>query len=314
MTATRWIIGRGLLGRAVLRAGAGDALTASVRWRDDALAKQDLRTGVSALADVDGPLEVYWCAGRGVTSTSAAVLAAEVGVFEAFLASLRELPAAVRGRLSVFLASSVGGAYAGSKHPPFTEHTPAAPLTPYGTAKLRMEELLRVATREGGWRSFISRITNLYGPGQDLSKAQGLISVLVAGHVTGSPVSVYVSLDTLRDYVYEDDAAAVIVAGTARVADEAPGSTVVKVVGTMRTVSIGAILSELTRLNRRRGPIVLGQGPSRGQALDLRVRSEVWTDLDALVRTTLPEGLGRVFAAQLRSTALPDERAPSSAS
>jgi UDP-glucose 4-epimerase len=171
-----------------------------------------------------------------------------------------------------------------------------------------------VATREGGWRSFISRITNLYGPGQDISKAQGLISVLVAGHVTGSPVSVYVSLDTLRDYVYEDDAAAVIVAGTARVADEPPGSTVVKVVGTMRTVSIGAILSELTRLNRRRGPIVLGQGPSRGQALDLRVRSEVWTDLDALVRTTLPEGLGRVFAAQLRSTALPDERAPSSAS
>jgi UDP-glucose 4-epimerase len=64
-------------------------------------------------------------------------------------------------------------------------------------------------------------------------------------------------------------------------------------------VSIGALLSELSRLRRRRGPVVLGGGDARGQALDLRIRSEVWTDLDGLVRTTLPEGLSRVYQAQL---------------
>jgi UDP-glucose 4-epimerase len=79
----------------------------------------------------------------------------------------------------------------------------------------------------------------------------------------------------------------------------------VKLIGSMRAVSIGALLSELTRLRRRRGSIVLGGGDARGQSLDLRIRSEVWTDLDGLARTSLPEGLSRVFQAQLSGRANP---------
>lgn len=296
---TRWVIGRGLLGRAVLRTRNDDPLDVKIPWDDPRQSELAIAGGIARLAAHAGPLEIYWCAGLGVTSTPASELAVEVGVFERTLEMLEGLPADARARLSIFLASSVGGAYAGSTAPPFKESTAPAPLSAYGEAKLRMESSLRAATERGGWRAFVGRITNVYGAGQDLQKAQGLISALVRSNLTGQPVSLYVPLDTLRDYIYEDDCAAVIDRGMLRVASEHPGTVIVKIIGTMRAVSIGALLSELTRLRRRKGPVVLGGGDARGQALDLRVRSEVWTDLDGLVRTTLPEGLSRVFQAQL---------------
>lgn len=303
----RWIIGRGLLGRAVARARSyteGEPVGVDVPWDDPDASVAVLRAGLTEFVQRPGDLQLYWCAGRGVTSTPLSVLAVEVDVFTRFLATVEDLPADDRARLTVFLASSVGGAYAGASEPPFTESTPPQPGAPYGVAKLQMETALREATAAGGWRSFIGRITNIYGAGQDLTKAQGLISALVRGHLSGQPIPVYVSLDTLRDYIYEDDCAAVIDAGMARAATTDAGTTTVKIIGTMRAVSIGALLSELTRLRRRRGPIVLGGGDARGQALDLRVRSEVWTDLDGLVSVTLPDGLSRVYQAQLSGRAI----------
>ena len=299
----RWVIGRGLLGKAVERTRADDTFSVALPWADPDGTVRAVELALTEFARADSPLEIYWCAGRGVTSTPRDLLAVEASVFERVLELLLATPTDVRSRLTVFLASSVGGAYAGSSSPPFTESTPPSSLTAYGDTKLAMEAALRAATESGQWRSLVGRITNVYGAGQDLSKPQGLISALVKGHLSGQPTSVYVPLDTLRDYIYEDDCAAVIDAGMRRVAGAEPGTTVMKLIGAMRAVSIGALLSELARLRRRRGPIVLGGGDARGQALDLRIRSEVWTDLDGLVRTTLPEGLSRVYQAQLRGLA-----------
>ncbi|GAA1725737.1 NAD-dependent epimerase/dehydratase family protein [Microbacterium paludicola] len=304
----RWIIGRGLLGRAVARSRADTPFAAAVPWSDPDAAVPALEAGLAAFvaeAQPDAPLEVHWCAGKAVTSTPREVVFAEVDVFRGFLAAVAELPDADRARLTITLASSVGGAYAAAAHPPFTEDTPTAPASAYGEGKLAMEQALRETAESAGIRAFVARITNLYGPGQDLGKAQGLISVLARAHLTGKPASVYVPLDTLRDYIYEDDAAAMISAGAARAATTPRGTMTVKIVGSGRAVSIGALVSELQRLRRRHGAIVLGGGgDARGQALDLRVRSRVWPELDALARTSLPEGLHRVFTAQLSGAAI----------
>ncbi len=300
----RWVIGRGLLGSAVSRTRDDAPLEAPVQWADAERAHADLATGLRRLLSTDATrVEIYWCAGRGVTSSPPSQLEAEFDTFDGFLRLLVALPAADRARLAFFLASSVGGAYAASPHPPFTERTEPAPSSAYGHTKLRMERALEAATVAGGWRSFVARITNLYGPGQDLAKGQGLLSVIVASYVTHRPVSIYVSLDTLRDYIYEDDCARVIDAAVSRVAFEPAGTIVTKIVGAMTAQSIGAILGENTKLRRRRPRVILGQGDPRGQANDLRVRSEVWTDLDALVKTTIPEGLDNLYRAQLAQLA-----------
>lgn len=301
-----WVIGRGLLGRAVIRSlGEGAYVHAPpVDWADPSGALADLRRALVRLTESDADrLQIFWCAGKAVTSSTQEQLDAEFDTFAGFLNILAELEPGDRRRLSVFLASSVGGAYAGSPEPPFTESTPPHPASGYGRTKLRMEQALAAATSAGGWRAFVARITNLYGPGQDLRKGQGLLSVIVASYLTRRPVSVYVPLDTLRDYIYEDDCADIIVAGTDRVSTLAPGTTVMKIVGAMAPQSIGAILGENRRLRRQPPPVVLGQGNATGQSSDLRVRSEVWTDLDALVRTTLPQGLDALFRAQLATLA-----------
>lgn len=298
---TRWVIGRGLLGTAIMAASASPVLSRSIHWRDPASAHADLEEGLARLvASSQGPIQVLWCAGKGVTSTPEEALEAELVTFTDFVDLLAALPLRDRSRLTVFLASSVGGAYAGSPSPPFTESTPPVPLSAYGRTKLRMERALIEAAAQCGWRSFIARITNLFGAGQDMTKGQGLLSVLVASYITRRPPTIFVSLDTLRDYILTEDCARVILAGTDRAAAQGAGTTVLKVVGAMAAQSVGAILGENRRLNAgRRAPVVLGPGPATGQALDLRVRSEVWTDLDALVQTTLPEGLHRLHLAQL---------------
>ena len=304
MNASRWIIGRGLLGNAVARARSDTPFRAAVPWHDSELASRALVDGLHRfLAENPGPVEIYWCAGKGVTSTPKDQLDREVGVFHDFVSALAASSVEDRERVTFFLASSVGGAYANSSRPPFTESTIAIAGSDYGRAKLRIEEILRMGTGTGGWRSFIGRITNLYGPGQDLGKGQGLISVVVSSYITGKPVSIYVSLDTLRDYIFEDDCARVIEAGVRRTSGLGAGQVVTKIIGAMTPISIGAIFGEQNRVRRRRSPVILGGGDPRGQSLDLRVRSEVWTDLDGLVRTTFGAGLDAVFRAQLATHA-----------
>ncbi|MFD4959966.1 NAD-dependent epimerase/dehydratase family protein [Microbacterium sp. NPDC058389] len=283
------------------RAREDIAFRADVDWSSPERAVHDLRAALETFArEAEGSAcEIYWCAGRGVTSTPREKLDEEVAVFRAFLADVEAVLGSRADDTRLFLASSVGGAYAGSDAPPFTEATPPRPLSAYGDAKLEMESALAALSRRSGIRSFIARITNLYGPGQDLAKGQGLISVLVESSVTGRPVAIYVPLDTLRDYIYVDDCARVIDAGMLRLSAQPAGTSVVKIVGSMNALSIGAIIAELSRIRRKRVPIVIGQGSSAGQASDLRVRSEVWTDLDGLVSTTVPAGLGTLYRVHL---------------
>jgi UDP-glucose 4-epimerase len=297
-TAHDWVIGRGLLGAAIVKATAPHHVhRASIRWADDQLAAGDLADAARQFYSTSGPRRIYWTAGRGVTSTSEADLHREVAVFRGFL---DQLSAEDSARTTIFLASSVGGAYGGSPHPPFTELTPAVPASAYGRAKMGMEGATSDWARRTGGRAFIARITNIYGPGQDMSKAQGLISTILRSYLVGAPTTIYVSLDTLRDYVFVDDCARIAIAGTRRAAAGPRGEATMKIVGFGTAVSIGAVLGEARRLRRSTAPIIVGQGNAAGQASDLRVRSRVWTDLDALARTTLPAGIGATFQAMLQ--------------
>ena len=64
-----------------------------------------------------------------------------------------------------------------------------------------MEADLRRFAAATGTAVLVGRIANLYGPGQNLAKPQGLVSQLCLANLTGQPLSIYVSLDTLRDYL-----------------------------------------------------------------------------------------------------------------
>ena len=284
---TTLLVGRGLLGGHVERrlcATGEDVRTVRVPWQDHDAALAALLEAADRAARQPGSWRLAWCAGAGVVATPHDALLAEVALFRAFVTGMADVPGAF------FLSSSAGGVYAGSSDsPPFTEESAPAALAPYGTAKLAMEDAARCLAERGG-RVVTGRIANLYGPGQDLSKPQGLVSQLCLTHLTGQALGVYVSLDTLRDYLYVADAAAMVVASLARVEAEPPGAAVTKILASGRAVSVAALIGESGRVFRRR-PRLATRVDGPAQARDLRLRSVVWPELDALARTSLLVGL-----------------------
>lgn len=286
------LLGSGLV-RHLQRTGDGRVLAPRVPWTDVAGARSALADAVSELlAEADGEAwRIAWCAGAGVTGSTVATLDAELATLRAFLADLVHRSAGA-GPGTLFYASSAGGVYAGAPHPPYDENSPTVPLAPYGHAKLRAEEALGEIAAAAGITVVIGRIANLYGPGQNLSKPQGLISQLCRAHVMGQPLSVYVSLDTVRDYLYVDDGAAMVADALALPVEGRAGTVTVKVMASQRPATIGALIGECRRVFQRRPRVVLGASPvARLQARDLRLRSVVLPALDTRATTTLAAGI-----------------------
>lgn len=297
-----WVLGAGgLLGGAVVDALRRHGVPIwsppkPIRWGrpdTDTQVASAARAFLAAAATGGGGWQVFWCAGAGVTSTGQTDLEAEVAVFRSMLAALGDgqPPGAV------FLASSAGGVFAGSAGSPRDELTAPRPLAPYGQAKLALEAAATEFGERTGIPVLIGRLSNLYGPGQDLTKPQGLISHIARAHLLGQPISIYVPLDTMRDYLYVTDAARLVMDGMARLREPGlshPG-VVTKVLASHQSFTVGFLVAEFRRVTRRKPRVVYGASSAAAyQARDLRLRSVVWPELDSTPVTPLPVGMARL--------------------
>lgn len=242
-----------------------------------------------AVGSSSEPWILAWCAGSGVAGSSGSSLDTEVATIRGVVEAI------VRGEAprpdGVFFAASAGAAYGGSDAPPFTETTAPAPLGAYGVAKLRAEaEISRLAPLVP---VLVGRIANLYGPGQDLTKNQGLVSQLCLSHLRQQPIGVYVSMDTLRDYLYVDDCARLVLDAMDRLlASSSVDAPVVKILASNTAVSIAHVIGECGRVLGRRIQLRMASSSLAGQqARDLRLRSVVWPDLDRRQLTPLSHGI-----------------------
>lgn len=290
-----WIVGAGgLLGRRVVARAPGPLFHAPrIPWQARsaadvlAAAAHDLKREAS---DAGTPWQVLWCAGSGMTSSSAEALEQEVRLFDALLDALDAAPQG-----AVFLASSVGGVYAGNPNPPYSEASAPVPLAPYGRTKLRMEEAVHEWARRTGCQALIGRIANLYGPGQNLDKPQGLVSQVCANYLRRRPTSIWVSQDTLRDYLYVEDCADLIHDSMDRLRLE--GGSATKILGSGQSVTISAIIGEVKRVIGRKPDVLFARSANaRFQVPDLSVRSIQWPDLDDRDHTPLGVGIARTIA------------------
>lgn len=305
-----WVIGGGgLLGRAV----AGEAKRRDQRlfsanpipWGDRSAASDVLNEELSRfLAEsAQGEWCVYWCAGAGVMATGDEDLEQERLTFASFVEGLRarlspEL--AARGRF--FLASSAA-VYGGSASPPFSELTVPRPVSAYGRTKLAMESFIAALAAVTGIRVVAGRIANVYGPGQNLEKPQGLISQLLLARRSGIPLTLYADAGTLRDYIYVDDAASLIVDSVWRPTLEGePGAVAVRVIATGTAVTISGVLDAYSEATGEQ-PLVHRQAPRADQIIDLRLQSLV--EESPRERSLIPivEGIRRTAAATMREGA-----------
>jgi UDP-glucose 4-epimerase len=109
--------------------------------------------------------------------------------------------------LSLLVYSSSGGqVYGQAEVLPIPESHPCRPITPYGKAKLAMEDFLRTTAAATKLPYLILRLANPYGPRQELTNRHGVIPRLFQAALRGSPFTAYGLHETVRDYIYIDDA------------------------------------------------------------------------------------------------------------
>lgn len=296
-----WIVGSGgLLGKSIARnTPTQDLFDAGPFDWDSPRVEQDLIEAGRRFrcAAGDRPRTIVWSAGAGIIGTELPALQRETEILRKIVDSIGEqdLPA------TFFLASSAGGLYGGSREMPISEMTPISPISDYGNNKFEQEQIVRSWASRTGGRALIGRLSNLYGPGQSLSKRQGLISKICLSVLRKEPVRIYVSLDTVRDYFFVDDAARTIKTMLARSYDDvSEGGHLTKILAAGRSLSIGAVLGEAHRVLGRRPNCLMTRSPAAAQQSPTHVfRSDVWSDLDGKWSTPLPVGIWRT-ANQIR--------------
>jgi UDP-glucose 4-epimerase len=272
-------------------------------WKDPAAIGHELEEAVAAyarsVAESGRPWMVFWCAGVGVVGTSAEVMAQETRTLEILLDRLGAGLGGARG--TFFLASSAGGAYGGCTETPLTENTLPRPSSHYGRAKLRQEEILRRwADPRPEVSTLAGRISNLYGPGQNLDKPQGLISHLSRCLLQQIPAHVFAPLDTLRDHLFAPDAAERILACMDRLRSLPPPIRATKIIASGHTTSIGAIIAIFGRIARRQPRIICSGSPlGELQPSRLALRSVTWEDLQFPPPTALAAGIHAVHRRHL---------------
>lgn len=260
-----WVLGAGgMLGASVTRElGRDVAEVYRYRepfewWRPHRLRAQikEAISGFLTCLTAGDAWEIYWAAGVGSMGSSRADLDGETAALDCFLVSLEQhlLSCSIPGVFG--FASSAGALYAGSKDFEITEHTPVTVANHYAEAKLVQERLLQdFASRQVAAHVLIARFSTLYGPGQAQGKRQGLLSHVARCALRNQPIEIFVPLDTLRDYLFIDDAASdfvnssqALLAGLDRFH--------VKIIAAERSVTISEIIATFNRVNKRRMRVI----------------------------------------------------------
>jgi UDP-glucose 4-epimerase len=123
------------------------------------------------------------------------------------LGLLNVLEAAVRQGVRAFVFASSGGVLYGDVFEPAAEEHPAAPVSPYGIAKLSGEMYLGFFAREHGLRCAALRYGNVYGPRQDPHGEAGVVAIFLERLLAGTAPIINGDGRYIRDYVYVEDVA-----------------------------------------------------------------------------------------------------------
>ena len=210
----------GLLGRHVEAASTGAELWVpreAVEWDERRLRLIVLPRGGPFLAYArrrDRPWRVLWCAGSGVVATPPAALADETAIVDGFSGksaagwrrrvlarSGAALPRLLRRRRVCGQPRSA----------PVRRDLGCSGRRSVWASEARPGGALHRGRRACGVNLLIGRLSNLYGPGQNLAKPQGLVAHVGDSVLRRQPISVYVPLDTIRDYLYASDAGRMVV-------------------------------------------------------------------------------------------------------
>ncbi len=122
------------------------------------------------------------------------------------LGSIHLLQNAVELGVKRFIFASSGGAiYGEPRFAPQTEEHPTAPLSPYGCAKLAVEQYMNYFREVHGLSTVALRYGNVYGPRQNAKGEAGVIAIFIGRLLRGETATINGDGEQTRDYVYVRD-------------------------------------------------------------------------------------------------------------
>lgn len=137
--------------------------------------------------------------------------------------TLRLLDSCRRQGVRKFIYASSGGTvYGVPQYTPIDEKHPTEPVCSYGIVKLAVEKYLHLYHTLYGIDYRVLRVSNPYGPGQNVHAAQGAVGVFLGKVFHDEAIHVWGDGSVVRDYLYVGDVtraflAAIEHAGTERV-------------------------------------------------------------------------------------------------
>lgn len=109
----------------------------------------------------------------------------------------------------IIFVSSGGTVYGASAYNNVTESIPA-PYNPHGIIKLCIEHFLRYQQQRKHCDYIVHRISNVYGPGQNIAKGLGFINTVIEKALASEAIPVMGDGEQARDFIYIDDVAAIL--------------------------------------------------------------------------------------------------------
>lgn len=105
----------------------------------------------------------------------------------------------------IIFPSSGGTVYGEAQFFPINETHETNPISSYGITKLMIEKYLNLYNHLHGLDYNVLRISNPYGPYQNIYSNQGIIGVFMKNILESSHIEVWGDGETVRDYIYIDD-------------------------------------------------------------------------------------------------------------
>jgi len=235
---------------------------------------------------------IIWAAGAQGVSDSQKGISLELDSFQDFVNAISSFDA-LHGA-TVAIVSSAGGVYSGSPTPPFNFKSQVNAINQYGLNKIEIEHLAASRLLEF-FKVEIARVTNLYGPWR--GPRQGLINRLCTAAATRVPLQIYVPLDTVRDYIYVDDAAKLVLLELEFTQSSLHTEQAsVSLIGSGENSSIGMVINTVIHVTHRKVPVTMARlAATQLQTRDLRMRPS-WIDRGLpFAPMPLAQGVKRLF-------------------
>lgn len=161
-------------------------------------------------AALEGIGHVFYCAGGLLPAASEENPERDA---ELTLRPLRTVLATLRSQPGVRLSyiSSGGTVYGEPERLPVPETAPTRPVGAYGRLHLACEREIERESAEHGLRARVLRCATVYGENQQPDRGQGAVVTFLHRIEHGETIDLYGGGETIRDYVYAGDVAAVAV-------------------------------------------------------------------------------------------------------